>query len=344
MERIGFATGYDKKAGVREMAAWARQAEEAGFELVFFSETIELMRDSVSALAGFACSTHRVTLGCTQVVRLRTPLVMAQTLATLDELSGGRLLLAPGACTATHARRHGLEPADPPTSLVEYVEALRLILSGQRVSYRGRFVQVEEVELGFEPVRTRIPMLVAATSRTGLRTAARVGDGVLLNATCSPEYDRNAIAILRQEREATGRPWEGFTVAQIINCSIEDDHRTALDQVRWEVASKLNPKQLPFIMGPKLRVGEPYLRQADVPRFEEAWRRGGMEALIQAVPDSYVEGMTASGTPEEVLARVHQYREAGVQLPILRPAAPHQVPRLLRLFSPTPAREGTDAP
>ncbi len=109
------------------------------------------------------------------------------------------------------------------------------------------------------------------------------------------------------------------------------------------MASKLNPKQIPFIMGPKLRVGEPYMREEDVPRFEEAWRRGGMEALIEAVPDSYVEGMTASGTPEEVLARVREYRDAGVQLPILRPAAPHQVPRLLQLFGRTPAREGADA-
>ena len=51
------------------------------------------------------------------------------------------------------------------------------------------------------------------------------------------------------------------------------------------------------------------------------------------MPDEYVEGMTASGTPDEVRARVQRYREAGVQLPILRAAAPHQVPRLIELFA-----------
>ena len=60
--------------------------------------------------------------------------------------------------------------------------------------------------------------------------------------------------------------------------------------------------------------------------------------MIAAVPDSYVEGMTASGTPDEVVARVEQYREAGVQLPILRPAAAHQTERLLDLFAPAKAR------
>jgi len=58
-----------------------------------------------------------------------------------------------------------------------------------------------------------------------------------------------------------------------------------------------------------------------------------MEGLIKAVPDSYVEGMTASGTPDEVKKRVQRYREAGVKLPLLRPAANHQTQRLLELFT-----------
>jgi alkanesulfonate monooxygenase SsuD/methylene tetrahydromethanopterin reductase-like flavin-dependent oxidoreductase (luciferase family) len=336
MERIGFATGYDRKAGVREMREWARQADEAGFEIVFFSETIELMRDSVSALAGFALETERTTIGCTQIVRLRSPLVMAQTLATLDELSGGRVLLSPGACTNTHADRHGLPHGDPVMALEEYVEAIRLLLTGERTTYRGEFVCFQDVELGFHPTRSRIPMLIAATSRTGLRAAGRFGDGVVLNATCSPEYDENAIRILKDSAEKAGRNPDDLQIAQIINCSIEDDHRSALDSVRWEVASKLDPVQIPFIMGPKTRVGEPYMRPEDVPTFEAAWQRGGMDALIEAVPDTYVEGMTASGTPDEVVARVQRYREAGVQLPILRAAQPHQVPRLIELFAQRP--------
>ena len=58
----------------------------------------------------------------------------------------------------------------------------------------------------------------------------------------------------------------------------------------------------------------------------------GMEGLIKAIPDSYVEGMTASGTPDEVKKRVQQYRDAGVKIPLLRPAAAHQTQRLLELF------------
>jgi alkanesulfonate monooxygenase SsuD/methylene tetrahydromethanopterin reductase-like flavin-dependent oxidoreductase (luciferase family) len=337
MERVGFATGYDARLSNAEMAYFMTEAENRGYEIGFFSETIELMRDSASALASFAVATSKLTLGCTQIVRLRSPLVMAQTAASLDEMMGGRLMLAPGACTQTHSKRHGLEHINSSVALREYVAAMRLILGGGRVSYHGEAVNFDDVELGWEPVRHEIPMYIPATSKPGLRLAGQIGDGVLLNAICSPEYSANALKIVRESVEASGRDWGDFKVAQLINCSIEEDHATAVQAIKWEVASKLDPIQLPFIAGPKMRVGEPYIRAEDIPVFEQAWKRGGKEALIEAVPDSYVEGMTASGTPDEVRARVQQWRDVGVDLPILRPAAAHQAERLLDLFAP--ARE-----
>src|SRR5262249_62122695 len=90
MARDGYAVRYAKFTVVREMADVMRQAEERGFEMAFFSETIELMRDSVSSLAAIGLATKNLKLGSTQIVRLRGPVVMAQSLATLDELTGRR--------------------------------------------------------------------------------------------------------------------------------------------------------------------------------------------------------------------------------------------------------------
>lgn len=331
--RVGFALGYGKFANAREIADLMRQAEERGFEMGFFSETIELMRDSVTTLAVIGTVTTRLNLGTTQIVRLRSPIIMAQTLATLDELTGGRVMLAPGACSNSHARVHALAPANPADSLREWVASMRLILSGEKVSYHGTHVSFDNVGLGWKPVRTSIPIYIPATSRTGLQLAGQIGDGVVLNAVCSPEYTRNAIKIIREAAESAGRDWSKFHVTQIVNCSIEDTHEQAIDAIRWEVATKMDPLQISFIAKPKMRVGEPYIREEDLPRFAEAYERGGMDALVKAVPDSYVEGMTASGTPDEVVARVQQYRDAGVQLPLLRPAALHQTQRLLDLFA-----------
>lgn len=333
MARTGLALGYGKFTNAREMANFMHEAEGRGYEMGFFSETIELMRDSVTSLAAIGLATEKLIMGSTQIVRLRSPVVMAQTLASLDELSGGRMTLAPGACTRSHARVYSLEHVDPPLALKEWVEAIRLILTGEKISYQGELVKLDNVGLGWQPIRKSIPLYIPATSTTGLRLAGQIGDGVILNAICSPEYTVNALKIIKESAEKAGRDFANFEVAQIINCSIEDDHQAALDAIRWEVATKFDPIQIPFIAGPKLRVGEPYINREDIPRFEAAHAEGGMEALIKAVPDSYVEGMTASGTPDEVKSRVQEYRDAGVKIPLLRPAAANQTQRLLDLFT-----------
>jgi alkanesulfonate monooxygenase SsuD/methylene tetrahydromethanopterin reductase-like flavin-dependent oxidoreductase (luciferase family) len=335
-QRVGYALGYGKFTNVREMADVMKQAEERGFEMAFFSETIELMRDSVSSLTAIGLATKKLQLGTTQIVRLRGPVVMAQLLATIDELTDGRLTLAPGACTKSHARVHALPTevgATPSEVLCEYIESMRLLLTGEKVSYHGKFVKFDNVGLGWKPARIKIPFYVPATATVGLKLAGEIGDGVILNAVCSPEYTVNALKIIRESAEKAGRDFSKFFVAQIINCSIEDDHKKALDAVRWEVATKLDPVQISFIAGPKMRVGEPYIHKEDIPLFEKAHAQGGMEGLIKAIPGTYVEGMTASGTPDEVKRRVQQYRDAGVQIPLLRPAAAHQTQRLLDLFA-----------
>jgi 5,10-methylenetetrahydromethanopterin reductase len=132
LTRTGFATGYDPSMSVRDMAEVARQAEARGYDMAFFSEALLCNRDSVTALTAFGLATSRITLGATQVVRLRSPVVMAQTLGSLDELTGGRIVLAPGACTDKHARRHGLLPITPAVTLKEWVDTVRLLLRGTR--------------------------------------------------------------------------------------------------------------------------------------------------------------------------------------------------------------------
>jgi len=332
--RIGLATGYDPALGVRQFTEMVRQVEQRGWEIAFFSETVALMRDSVTALAAFATATSRITLGCTQVVRLRSPVTMAQTIASLDELSGGRVVLCPGACTRVQGGKHGLEPLDPPQALREWVDVIRLLMSGETISYAGRIVTLDGVGFGWKPLRARVPIWIAATSATGLQMAGALGDGVLLNTVASPEYSANAIKIVRAAVEAEGKDWSRFEVAQLINTSVEDDPARAIDAVRWEVATKFLPGKFQTQAGPRGRVGEPYIDASLVPGLEEAHRRGGPEGLARALPAEMVAGLTAAGTPDDVVKRIQRYRDAGVRLPIVRPAAPHQAGPIIDLFSP----------
>lgn len=326
---IGLALGYDPALSVRQMAAQATQAENAGFDSVFFSETLFTNRDSVSAITGFAWETQRVSLGTTQVVRLRSPLVMAQTAATLDELSGGRLVLVLGAFTAKHAARNGRPLTDPVTTLKEYVESIRMLLTGERITYQGEVVSLEDVGLNFTPARADIPIWIAAASRRGLLSVGQLGDGVLLDAGASPEYSANAISLIREGCDTAGRDFDELTIAQLINTSVEENEAAAVEAVRWEVASKFRFESTPKA---KLSVGEPTIDRADLPGFAEAYQRGGDRELAAVIPERYVRSLTAPGTPDQVRARVQQYRDAGVQLPLVRPARQEQLPRLLDTF------------
>ncbi|RBM23010.1 LLM class flavin-dependent oxidoreductase [Streptomyces sp. PT12] len=331
---VGLAMGYDPDTDVRAMAEQARTAEERGFSMAFFSETLFTNRDSVTALSAFSTATERVELGTTQVVKLRSPLVMAQTAATLDELSGGRLVLVVGAFTAKHAARNGVPLTDPVTTLREYVETIRALLRGESVTYEGEVVRMDNASLNFTPPRPDIPIWIAAASRKGLLNVGAIGDGVLLDAGASPAYAANAVALVRQGCERAGRDPAGLAVAQLINTSIEDDPAAAVAHMRWEVASKFTYASTPRA---KMSVGEPVIDPDDLPGLRAAFERGGKAELARAIPERYVTGLTATGTAADVTARVAAYRAAGVSLPLVRPAAAHQLPYLLDTFGTTTA-------
>lgn len=333
MEKTGLAMGYDPSLSVRDMAALARQAEDNGLDMAFFSEALLCNRDSVTALAAFGLATSRIMLGATQVVRLRSPVVMAQTLASLDELTAGRIVLAPGACTEKHARRHGLAPITPALTLREWVESVRLLLAGGKVTYKGESVELDQAGLNWSPVRPSIPFWIASISRTGLRLAGQLADGVLLDAHTSPEYVENAVKILRDAVSAAGRDWGSFEVAQIIPCSVEDTHDEAVDAVRWEAASRFESPNFPAETERRLRVGEPAVNREDFPMLMQALNTGGKRAVAEALPRALIENTTACGTPDEVVARVARYRRAGVTFPLIRAQARHQNPRVLALFA-----------
>ena len=155
-----------------EIAAIARAAEKAGFDSVWFGDHL-LYRggghpergpwDAWTILAGLATVTERVTIGplvaCTAFQR---PGLLARTAAAVDELCGGRLVVALGAgWNEAEFRAFGVPYDHLVSRFEESFEIVRRLLAGQRVTYSGRFHDVEEAVLLPAPAR-RPPLMIGS--------------------------------------------------------------------------------------------------------------------------------------------------------------------------------------
>jgi probable F420-dependent oxidoreductase len=153
-----------------ELASMARAAEETGFDSVWVGDHM-LYRgdgrpergpwDCWTTLAGLATVTQRVELGpLVACLAFRPPGMLARTAAAVDELSGGRLRVAVGAgWNEPEFRAFGVPFDHRVSRFEESFEIVRRLLAGERVTYEGRFVTVDDAVLLPAPVR-RAPLMV----------------------------------------------------------------------------------------------------------------------------------------------------------------------------------------
>lgn len=333
MTEFGLGLGYMRDLDVRGYIKYVKMAECFGYDVVFFSETIELLRSAIPALTAFALSTERIKLGATQIVRIRSPVVIAQNMMTLDELSNGRMFFALGACTESHSKRYSLEHVSPAGSLREHYKVIKKLVSGETVDFEGKYVKLKGVKISFKPIRPTMPILIAATSKTGMKIVGEIADGVLLNAVTSPEYCVNAIKVVKDTARNAGRDPEKLHIAIIVVTSVSNDRKEALDAVRYEVASKFDPIQIGFNAKQRINLGDPYVKEEDIPKFKKVYAEGGMKALMEAIPESYLTGLTACGTPKEVEDKIEEYIKAGIHTIIIRPATKDMAERIIKMFA-----------
>jgi 5,10-methylenetetrahydromethanopterin reductase len=168
-----------------EQVELARYAEERGFESVWVCET-RLVRDAVTPLAAFAQVTDRIKLA-TGVVNnwTRSSGLMAMTLATLDELSGGRMMMGIGSYWDPLASNQGIRRRKPLAAMREYVTVVRRLLAMETVTFEGEVVKVRNLRLdlgdGVPRSPKKVPIYIGATGPNMMELAGEIGDGVFHN-------------------------------------------------------------------------------------------------------------------------------------------------------------------
>jgi len=300
--------------GFHEIGQYACLAEKSGYDSIWIAEDMGF-RDAMVPLSFLAVSTERIKLG-TGILPIyhRTPALNAMTAATLDELSGGRLILGLGSGAPRFLAAQGIASNKQLAALREYIEITRRLLSGESVRYKGDFHNLTDVKLSFKLARTMIPIYLAARREKMLQLAGEEADGVFISdGFCSEEYIRWARENVRKGLKKAGRSPTDLDFSCAVLLSVADDHDEAKERVKPFALTILSRGYLdPFL--------EMWgLTAAEVTPARKAWLRGNLSSACKKTPDALLDGSAIYGTPKECKKRMARFRTSGVELPVIRP-------------------------
>lgn len=287
-----------------------RRAEELGYESVYVTHIAA--RDSLTVLAAYASRTSRVRLG-TGVLPIysRTPVATAQAAATIDELSGGRLVLGLGVShRVTVENWYGASIEKPVRDMRAYVAALRAIFEGGDPPAEGPF----PTRFHFMGYRARadLPIYVAALSPAMLRLAGEIADGVIL-WLCNPDYiERVVVPEVREGRRRAGRELEGFDIVAAVPAAVTDDPESAKTALRQDLLPYFS---LPFYRAMLERSGY----GADLEAFDHGMAEGDVQSAVSGISDDFLAALAGIGRAEQARAAVERYLEAGATSPCVGP-------------------------
>jgi len=167
----------------------ARQAEDLGFVHVWVGDSSRMERgwpraDCLALLSALAVKTERIKLGVIPLsAPLRDPVLLAHQLATIDVLSGGRLMVSPsigkgGPEGEREFANCGIAFGERGPRLTEILQIMRSLWTEPSVTFQGRFYSLDDATIFPKPVNRPIPLWVATgRDERALRRVGRYGDG-----------------------------------------------------------------------------------------------------------------------------------------------------------------------
>jgi probable F420-dependent oxidoreductase len=286
------------------------RAEELGYTDVWSAEANGA--DGFSPLAAVAVRTTTVRLGIAVVpVYTRPPALMAMSAAGIQQLSGGRFVLGIGASSpAIVAQWMGLEYDHPVDRIREYIQVLRPMLAGEKVTHTGPDYRVKGFRLLID-AGSPTPIHLAALGPRMCRLAGAMADGVAF-FLMTPEGVAQALKDVRAGAEEAGRDPE--TLDSVIRLPI------AVDE----------PEDLVRFMGRRMMTGYAVVpgynaslaRQGfdrEAADIAGAWAEGERDRATEAFSDDMLEQTFVFGDAESCRKRIEAYRTAGVKTPVLYP-------------------------
>ena len=295
------------RGGIEAIAATAETAEGVGFDTVWTPEFYT--RSAIVTLAQIAARTSRCRVGTGIAYATgRSPLVLATEARSLDEVSGGRLVLGLGTGTRRMMEDwHGVDPDAPAARMEELVPLLRRLwrLRDGPVEHEGRFYRCRitpTAETG-PAVRDEIPVFTAGVNPRMVQVAGRVSDGLLGHPLFSRAYVDDVVRpAIEAGKQRAERGDARVELVGIVICAIAED----AERARREAAAQLAFYAAPKTYAPLLDASGFGVAGAEI---RAAFAERDFERMTAAVPDGMIDAMAAAGTAADVQARLQQAAE-----------------------------------
>lgn len=312
---VKFGVMISPGVSVEDSIKRVQRLERLGLDSVWFADHLVTLNrrarclDPWPVMAALAPHTSRIRFGSmvTDPFR-RHPAVFAQTLATTDWITRGRLNLGIGAGEAMNVVPFNILWDHRARRLAEFVKVLRMLWSGNAVDFDGEFFKLDRAFIQALPFRREgVPIYVAANSPFTRKIAGRFGDGWIAEML-SPELYRRDLEEVNRAADKAGRSIRDVDVVYHVFCTISENREEAKAHANGMV-------QMQFTWWPK-QLGRHGFKISD--RCD--WNRIVIDenSFIESkelsldVPEDIADLVTISGKVDECIGKIEDYIAAGV--------------------------------
>jgi 5,10-methylenetetrahydromethanopterin reductase len=282
-----FGIAIDGRAPITDIAAQAKAAEEGGASTLWIACHLYL-RDPVTTAALALGATKRIKIALMAMSPYSThPVYIAMAAASLDEMYPGRVILCLGAGAPADLKAAGIESPKPLVAIGEAVKICRQLFAGEMADVQGQMFKVSGRRLANGG--RKIPIVLAASRPNMLKLAGRQTDGVLISAATSPPFVKACL-----DQVGSGRK----------SCIVYT-RLGSLDAIRRPIGFVLRGAH----HAENIRLGGARLDQQVL---GAAYAAENWSKVDRLVSDDVVRRHTACGTPDEVRARLDDYRAIGL--------------------------------
>jgi F420-dependent oxidoreductase-like protein len=335
--KLGVSVGYwGLGLTAADQLAIAQTAESLGYDSIWTAEAYG--SDAATVLAWLAAGTSKIKLGSGIFqIPARSVAMTAMTAATIDNLSGGRMLLGLGTSGPQVSEGfHGVRFARQLQRTREYVAVLRLALSRQKIEYHGETLELplpdgpgKALKLTIRPVQEKIPIYLAVLGPKNVALAGEIADG-WLPVFFSPEHTRALRGPLEEGAARANRSLDDFRICPSVNVMITDDLENARNAMRPILAlyvGGMGSREQNFYN----RLVSSYGFEDAAAKVQELYLAGQKTEAMFALPDELIDLVCIVGPRDRVKAKLRAFADAGVDTLIVWPVMPDQDERLRQL-------------